>query len=61
LSSQEHQEGIMIMLAIISVGSTFLGIFMNDLTLVFGGVAVIVLDTVLLLDYDHRMKEIKAQ
>lgn len=56
MTDTQRQEGIIIMLAIISIGSVFIGIGFSNITLVFSGVATILLDTVLLLDYDNRQK-----
>ena len=55
-STKERQEGVIIFLVIVSVGSVIIGILQHDITLIFTGVAVILLDTVLLIDYDHRCK-----
>lgn len=52
--SKQSQEGVMIMLVIVAVGSTILGVIQNNMTLMFGGVAIILLDTVLLLDYNRH-------
>lgn len=50
------QEGIIIMLLIVAVGSIILSTFEKNMILLFEGVAVLLLDTVLVLDYDKRRK-----
>lgn len=50
------QEGIIIMLLIVAVGSIILSTVEKNMILLFEGVAVLLLDTVLVLDYDKRRK-----
>lgn len=52
-----RQEGIMILLVIVAIGSTIIGAIQNNITLIFSGVAIILLDTCLLLDYNKRRNE----
>lgn len=49
-------EGIIISLLIVSVGSIILSSIQHNLFLLVEGVAVLLLDTVLVLDYDKRRK-----
>lgn len=52
----QRQEGIMILLVIVACGSTLIGAIQNNIILMYSGVAIILLDTVLVLDYNKRQK-----